>query len=157
MPNGSSKYVGALRVESRDPFDNSRIQIKWCPSKVQDKQTFVDHACDTHPTCVHYLNTIRDGSLTGVVCPWILEVAQNIKIENDFDNKLAQKLPKSVSILRTQAAPTKIEIQHEPAKENNDKNFDSSNEDFEDFDNDEDYDPDQGSLLKGTDNKTVRT
>ena len=88
------------------------------------------------------------------------EVAQNIKIENDFDNKLAQKLPKSVSILRTQAAPTKIEIQHEPAKENNDKNFDSSNEDFEDFedfDNDEDYDPDQGSLLKGIDNKTVRT
>ena len=85
------------------------------------------------------------------------EVAQNIKIENDFDNKLAQTLPKSVSILRTQAALTKIEIQHEPAKENNDKNFDSSNEDFEDFVNDEDYDPDQGSLLKGTDNKTVRT
>ena len=91
------------------------------------------------------------------------EVAQNIKIENDFDNKLAQKLPKSVSILRTQAAPTKIEIQHEPAKEKNDKNFDSLNEDFEDiedfedFDNDEDYDPDQGNLLKGINNKTVRT
>ena len=76
---------------------------------------------------------------------------------------MAQKLPRSVSILRTHAAPTKIEIQHDPTKEKNDKNFDSLNEDFEDiedfedFDNDEDYDPDQGSLLKGTDNKTVRT
>ena len=96
-------------------------------------------------------------------------MAQNIKIENDFDNKLAQKLPKSVSILRTQVAPTKIEIQHEPAKENDGQNFDSLNKDFEDFedvedfedfediDNDEDYDPDQGNLLKGIGNKTVRT
>ena len=96
-------------------------------------------------------------------------MAQNIKIENDFDNKLAQKLPKAVSILRTQAAPTKAEIQYEPAEENDGQNFDSLNKDFEDFedvedfedfediDNDEDYDPDQGNLLKGIDNKTVRT
>ena len=68
-----------------------------------------------------------------------------------------------MSILRTQAAPTKIEIQHEPCKENDDQNFESLNEDFEDFediediDNDEDYDPDQGNLLKGINNKTVRT
>ena len=61
-----------------------------------------------------------------------------------------------MSILRTQ--------QHEPAEENDGQNFDSLNKDFEDFedvedfedfediDNDEDYDPDQGNLLKGIDN-----
>ena len=59
-------------------------------------------------------------------------MAQNIKIENDFDNKLAQKLPKSVSILRTSAAPTKAEITRETAPENDDDNFNSLNEDFED-------------------------
>ena len=59
-------------------------------------------------------------------------MAQNIKIENDFDNKLAQKLPKSVSILRTSAAPTKDEITRETAAENDDDNFNSLNEDFED-------------------------
>ena len=59
-------------------------------------------------------------------------MAQNIKIENDFDNKLAQKLPKSVSILRTSAVPTKDEITRETAAENDDDNFNSLNEDFED-------------------------
>ena len=77
------------------------LQFYNCPDcnfKVQDKQCFVDHAYQTHPTCTDYLTTIRDGSLAGVICPWMTK--ENIKIENDFE-KLAKKLPKSVSIVRT--------------------------------------------------------
>ena len=48
-------------------YDLQFFNCPDCDFKVQDKQTFVDHACDTHPTCIHYLTTIRDGSLTGVI------------------------------------------------------------------------------------------
>ena len=54
------------------------LQYFNCPScafKRQSKQEFINHAYEVHPESIEYLNEIKDGSLSGTICPWDIKPA----------------------------------------------------------------------------------
>ena len=51
-----------------------------CLFKVHEKQTFVDHAFDSHPESVKFLDIIEDESMTDISLPW----SGNIKVEPEI-------------------------------------------------------------------------
>ena len=151
------------------------LQFYNCPDcdfKVQDKQNFINHACDTHPNCIDYLHTIRDGSLSGVICPWIFEEEEeeeDIKIGKNWE-ELSKKLPKSISLLRMPKVETdvevlakklpksvsilKVEVREQPA-ENNAENFDIMEDINVEDEKDEDYDQIKDENFDPNDRKVI--
>ena len=71
-----------------NPWDvKSLFQFQYfnCPEclfKVHEKQTFVDHAFDSHPESVKFLNILEDESMTGISLPW--NNAVDIKVEPEI-------------------------------------------------------------------------
>ena len=54
-----------------------QFQFFNCPEcffKVQEKQEFINHAYQSHPDCIDYLESVKDGSLTDVDIPWTSDV-----------------------------------------------------------------------------------
>ena len=66
--------------ELSNPWDVKTLyqfQFFNCPEcfyKVQEKQKFIDHAYQSHPDCIDYLESVKDGSLTDVDIPWTSDV-----------------------------------------------------------------------------------
>ena len=70
-----------------------------CMFKVKEKQDFINHAFQSHPDSVEYLNSIKDGSLADIAVPWtncqvlvepISDYIEDVKlkIENGDSNDL---------------------------------------------------------------------
>ena len=79
-----------------------------CLFKVQEKQLFINHACESHPDSIGYFNNIKDGSLEDVIVPYIItgDVYPQVKVEVEDDED--------------EEEDTKVDIE--------DHNFDSSDE-----------------------------
>ena len=64
------------------------LQYFTCPScefKEYSKQLFVIHASEYHPNSIEYLNSIADGSLNDIVCPWEIKT-ETLKTEDELLN-----------------------------------------------------------------------
>ena len=64
------------------------LQYFTCPScefKEYSKQLFVIHASENHPNSIEYLNSIADGSLNDIVCPWEIKT-ETVKTEDELLN-----------------------------------------------------------------------
>ena len=71
-----------------------------CPScafKRQSKQEFINHAYEVHPESIDYLQEIKDGSLSGTICPW-----NTIQIDPKVTGKVIKRNPN----LTTKASST---------------------------------------------------
>ena len=79
-----------------------------CMFKVQEKQLFINHACESHPESIGYFNNIKDGSLDDVIVPYIIsdDVYPQVKVEEIAEDD--------------EEEDTKVDIE--------DHNFDSSDE-----------------------------
>ena len=86
-----------------NPWDVKTVynfQFFNCPEclfKVQEKQQFINHAFESHPESIGYLNSITDGSLADIAVPWtdcqvlvepITDILEDVKlkIENGDDD-----------------------------------------------------------------------
>ena len=87
---------------TNNPWDVKTVyqfQFFNCPEclfKVQEKQEFINHAFESHPDSLEYLNSIKDGSLADIAVPWtncqvlvepITDILEDVKlkIENGDD------------------------------------------------------------------------
>ena len=66
-------------------YDLQYFNCPTCPTKIQSKQKFVNHAYQTHPEAIDHLTTLSDGSLDDIECPWT-EVKEEI-----FENEITEE------------------------------------------------------------------
>ena len=93
---------------TNNPWDVKTVyqfQFFNCPEclfKVQEKQEFINHAFESHPDSLEYLNSIKDGSLADIAVPWtncqvlvepITDILEDVKLkiengddEHEFDD-----------------------------------------------------------------------
>ena len=83
----------------KNPWEISSIyelQFFNCPSchfkvKSTNKQSFINHAYETHPESIDHLIALQDGSISDIIVPW-----QDIKAENnDYTRSSSSETQKS--------------------------------------------------------------
>ena len=83
-------------IKAENPWDIRSmydLQFYHCPDCIyinQSKQEFVNHAYESHPKSIDYLNNIEDDSLNDVNCPWDLNNIETKQesLENNVQTKI---------------------------------------------------------------------
>ena len=100
-----------LRFSPWDVRSLYELQVYDCPECIfQDwsKQSFVNHATNSHPESIQYLSKIQDDSMDGVDAPWLNQ--ENVKDKYSEDQ---------IRIIYNDIGPANCNVCNQPFENNN--------------------------------------